>query len=153
MLREMLLGTAARALGTVALNTATYADMAVRARPASSVPTEVAGRLAERTGVDLGSDETAHNRKSGLGALSGYVVGLGVGTAYGLVRPHLGSVSRARAGAVLGLAAMAGSDVPTAALGVTDPTARGPDSWISDLVPHLAYGFMTAVAYEAFSGV
>ena len=157
MLREALIGTAAGAVGTVALNGVTYADMAIRGRPASSVPAQVAGELAEKAGIDLsaeGSDEeTVQNRQSGLGALSGYVVGLGVGTAYGLTRPLLGDVSKLRAGIVLGLAAMAGSDVPATALGVTDPREWSPDSWASDIVPHLAYGLTTAVAYEAFTSV
>jgi hypothetical protein len=120
VLREMLLGTAAGAAGT----------------------------LAERAGVDLGSDETEQNRKSGLGALSGYVVGLGVGTAYGLIRPHLGGVPKTRASVALGVAAMAGSDVPAAALGVTNPAEWGANSWLSDIVPHLAYGLTTALAYD-----
>ncbi len=58
-----------------------------------------------------------------------------------------------RTGVMLGLGAMAGSGVPAAALGVTDPTTWGLDSWVSDIVPHLAYGFMTAAAYEAFDGL
>jgi hypothetical protein len=69
----------------VALNATTYADMPLRGRPPSSVPAQVAGELADSAGVDLGSDETRQNRESGLGALSGYVVGLAIGTAYG---PH-----------------------------------------------------------------
>jgi len=149
----MLLGTAAGAVGTVALNAATYADMAVRARPPSSVPAEVAGQLAERAGVDLSDEETAQNRKSALGALSGFAVGLGVGTAYGLVRPHLGDVSKPLAGTVLGIAAMAGSDVPATRLGVTDPSEWSPDSWVSDIVPHLAYGLTTALAYDFLADV
>jgi hypothetical protein len=153
MLRDVLLGTAAGAVGTVALNTTTYADMALRGRPSSSVPAEVAGKLAEKAGIELSSDETDQNRRSGLGALSGYVVGLGVGTAYGLVRSHLGDVSKMRAGIVLGLAAMAGSDVPATALGVTDPRQWGLGSWVSDIVPHLAYGLVTAIAYDAFADV
>ncbi len=129
MLREVLMGTAAGAVGTVALNVATYADMALRGRPASSVPAQVVGELAEKAGLDLsGDDETTQNRKSGLGALSGYAVGLGVGSAYGIVRPHLGDVSETRAGVVLGLAAMAGSDVPATALGVTNPVKWSPSS-------------------------
>lgn len=153
MLREMLMGTTAGAVGTVALNAVTYADMAVRARPSSSVPAEVARRLAEKSGVDLGSDETEQNRKSGPGALSGYVVGLGVGTVYGLVRSRLGSMSKRRAGIALGLAAMAGSDVSATTLGVTDPTQWSLDSWASDIVPHLAYGLMTALAYDFLADV
>jgi hypothetical protein len=54
----------------VALNAATYADMAVRVRPSSSMLTEGACRLAFSASVDLGSENTAQNRSSGLCALS-----------------------------------------------------------------------------------
>jgi len=157
MLREMLAGTAAGAIGTVALNAVTYGDMIVRGRPASSVPSQVAGQLIDKAGIDLSAENeeqggpTAQNRQSGLGALQGFVVGLGIGTIYGVVRPGLGDVSKLRAGAVLCLAAMAGSDVPAAALGVIDLRQMGLNSWISDLVPHLAYGLATAVAYDAIA--
>jgi hypothetical protein len=153
VLREILLGTTAGAVGTVALNAVTYADIAVRARPASSVPAEVAGRLAEKAGMDLGTDEAEQNRKSALGALSGFGVGLGVGTAYGLARTLLKEVSAPRAGVFLGLAAMAGSDVPATALGVTNPGEWSLESWASDIVPHLAYGLMTALAYDFLADV
>ena len=158
MLREALLGTVAGAVGTVALNAATYGDMVVRGRPPSSVPSQVAGQLVDKLGIDLsaGDEEqgssTAQNRQSGLGALQGFVVGLGIGTAYGLVRPHLGNVSKPRAGAVLCLAAMAGSDGPAAALGVIDLRQMGLNAWLSDIVPHLAYGLATAVSYDALAG-
>ncbi len=150
MLREMLVGTAAGAVGTVALNVTTYADMALRARPSSSVPAEVVGKLAEKVGIDLGSDDAAKNRKSGLGALQGYVVGLGLGTVYGLFRPHLNDTAIPLAGVGLGLAAMAASDVPATALGVTDPKEWSLSSWASDVVPHLAYGLVTAASYDSF---
>jgi len=127
-LRGAFVGAVAGAVGTLALNATTYADMAIRARPASSVPAEVAGKFAEGVGVDLsGGDgrEAAQNRRSGLGALFGIATGLGVGAAYRLVRSALGpEVSRTKAGVVLGLAARA-ADVPSAALGVTDPTKWG----------------------------
>ncbi len=54
--------------------------------------------------------------------------------------------------ATLAFAAMAGSDVPAAALGATDPTTWPASSWAMDLGFHLPYGLATAVAYEAFSG-
>ncbi len=153
MLREVLTGTAAGAVGTVALNATTYADMALRGRPPSSVPAQMAGKLAGKVGIDLsgeGSDDnTAQNRRSGLGALMGYATGLGVGTAYGLVRPLLRGVPKPLPSVGLGLAAMAGSDVPSTLLGVTDPRQWGLNSWLSDLIPHLAYGLMTATAYDA----
>ena len=157
MLREALTGAAAGAVGTVALNAVTYADMAINGRPASSVPAEVASGLAEKVGLDLSAEgedldgETAQNRQSGLGALMGYVTGLGVGTGYGLIRPHLGGVSRPVAGVALALAAMAASDVPATALGVTDPTTWPPSSWVMDFGFHLAYGVVTAIAYDAFA--
>ncbi|MDP8974027.1 MAG: hypothetical protein M3N45_12875 [Actinomycetota bacterium] len=158
MIREALIGAAAGAVGTVALNATTYVDMALRGRAASSVPSEIAGKLTEKAGIDLSAEdegpegETAQNRKSGLGALSGYVVGLGVGTAYGVVRPHLGEVPIPLAGLGLALVAMAGADVPAAVLGVTAPTTWPVSTWVMDLGFHLPYGLVTAVAYEAFNG-
>ncbi len=78
-------------------------------------------------------------------------MGLEIGAAYGLARPHLGEVSKLRAGIVLCLAAMAGSDGPATALGVTDPRQWGLNSWLSDIVPHLAYGLVTAATYDAIA--
>ncbi len=68
MLREALIGTVAGAVGTVALNGTTYADMAVRGRPASSVPDQVVGKLIDKVGIDLSAENedpngpTAQNR-------------------------------------------------------------------------------------------
>jgi hypothetical protein len=158
MLGEALLGTAAGAVGTVALNAVTYDDMMVRGRPASSVPSQVAGQLIEKAGIDLSTQSeeqggpTAQNRQSGLGALQGFAVGLGIGAVYGLVRrPSLGDVSKVRAGTVLCLAAMVASDGPAVALGVTDPRQWDLNSWLSDIVPHLAYGLATALSYDALA--
>jgi hypothetical protein len=132
-------------------------DIVVRARPASSTPAEVAGALAERAGVELAADgnasESAANRRTGLGALLGYGVGLGVGGAYGLLRSRLPGSPRPRAAAAgLGLVAMAASDLPATALGVTDPRTWGAAGWVADLLPHLAYGLATATVYEALAG-
>jgi hypothetical protein len=62
-------------------------------------------------------------------------------------------VSKTHAGVVVGLAAMAGSDVSAAALGVTNPAEWGANSWFPDALPHFAYGLVTAVAYDYFTGV
>ncbi len=154
MLRQILMGTAAGAVGTVALNIATYADMAVRARPSSKVPAKVVAAGAEKAGVELSAedsdDSTAQNRRSGLGALSGYLVGLGVGTLYGLLRLRVRNVPQPFAAVGLGAIAMAGSDVPATLLGVTDPRTWSRTSWAADIIPHLAYGTFTAISYEAF---
>lgn len=156
MRRELAMGAAAGAVGTVALNVVTYLDMVLRARGSSSVPAEVAGALTQRAGLPLsrqGPDsEAAQNRQSGLGALLGYVTGLGVGGVYGVIRPRAPWFPRPLAAVGLGAAAMSGSDVPSALLGITKPGTRSATSWASDVVPHLAYGAFTAIAFDAFAG-
>jgi hypothetical protein len=158
MRRSVLAGLAAGAVGTVALDAASYLDMVLRARPASGLPARAAGKLAEKAGADLagahddGAEERAANRASGLGALLGYGVGLGIGVTYGLLRPAVPRLPAPLAGAGLGLAAMAGSDVPLVALGLTDPRTWGAAGWASDVVPHLAYGLATALTFDALAG-
>ena len=155
MRRKLLVGMAAGAVGTIALDASTYLDMVVRARPASSMPAEAAGVVAERAGVELAADgnesEQAANRKSGLGALFGYGIGVGLGALYGLLRPAAAGVPKAAAGAGLGLAAMAASDLPATALGLTDPRGWDRSAWAADLLPHLAYGLATALAFDALA--
>jgi hypothetical protein len=155
IVRDALRGATAGAAGTVALDITTYLDMAIRGRSSSGVPATVAGSLTETAGIDLapdGNSEAAENRKSGIGALMGYVVGLGVGATYGVIRPRLSGSSVPLAGAVLELAAMAGSDVPATVTGATDPRGWGTSGSLSDVVPHLAYGLVTAMAFESFDG-
>jgi xanthosine utilization system XapX-like protein len=151
-----LAGLAAGAIGTIALDITTYLDILVRARGSSDLPARVAGALAERIGVDLGggdgSAEAAENRKSALGALLGYGVGVGVGAVYGLLRPAIPRVPAATAGIGLGLAAMAASDLPPTVLGLTDPRTWGAAGWASDVVPHVVYGLVTALAFDAIAG-
>lgn len=157
MLRQAWIGVAAGAVGTVALNVTTYADMAIRGRPASSLPSKVAGALADKIGLNLSSEQEGHdseaaqNRLSGLGALMGYVTGLGVGATYGLVRPHLRDVPLPIMGVATGITAMAGSDVPATALALTDPTSWSRSDWALDFGFHLAYGMVTAIAFDAFA--
>ena len=155
MAGTLVAGLIAGAAGTVALNVATYADMAYWGRPSSSTPSQMAGVLAERAGVDLGAGlarEAVENRKSGVGALLGYGNGLGVGAAYALLRPALGWLPGPARAVAVGLVAMAASDVPIARLGVSDPATWAPQDWAADLLPHLAYGIVTVAAYEALRG-
>lgn len=153
MRRHLLVGLAAGAAGTAALNVVTYLDMAMRARPSSNVPAEVAAKLAEGAGVDLAKGvepgDPVDARKEGIGALLGYLTGLGVGGAYGLFRATGAHPPVVLAGVGLGMAAMAGSDVPATALGVADPSSWPASSWAADIVPHLAYGLVTAAAFES----
>jgi hypothetical protein len=148
-LRLALWGAAAGAAGTTALNGLTYVDMAVRGRPASSTPEVTVERLSEVTHVPIPGDEDSHeNRVSGLGPLSGLLAGVGIGALLGVARaagwrPALGvGIS------VATLGAMVGTSGPMTVLGVTDPRTWSAKSWVVDIVPHLAYGAVTAVVLE-----
>ncbi len=148
MWREVARGTAAGAAGTTALNAITYIDMAWRGRPASDTPTKTAEALADVTDTRIpGEGDASENRAAALGALAGIVTGVGVGAAYGLVR-GLGLRPPLWAGVVCtSLAALAGSNGPMTLLGVTDPRTWSTTDWVSDVVPHIAYGVVTAATY------
>ncbi len=156
MVRGAFMGIAAGAMGTVVLNIVTYADMALRGRAASQVPQDLAGKLADMVGLDLTQGavpemDTAEHRRMGVGALMGYVTGLGVGAVYGLVQPALKNVSLPVVGIGVGLAAMAASDLPAMATRVTDPATWRPIDWALDVGFHVAYGLTTVLAYEEFT--
>lgn len=143
-------GLIAGAVGTTALNAVTYLDMAVRARAASTTPEQTVERMEELSGVSLPGPNAA-NRRSGLGALLGIAAGLATGTVHGAVRPRLGRVPLVVLGVGAGLAANVASTGPMAALGVTDPRTWPAESWVMDLVPHVAYGFATAATFDHLS--
>ncbi len=148
MARGIGLGLVAGAVGTIALDVATYVDMVARARPSSETPSKMAGVLADKAGVDLsGGDgkDAAQNRQQGIGALLGYVTGV----VYGALDRGERRWPAPLAGVALGLAAMAASDLPIAQTGVSDPKEWSASDWLSDLVPHLIYGFITAAVYAA----
>jgi hypothetical protein len=64
------------------------------------------------------------------------------------VRPKLGHAPLVLLGVGAGLAANVGTTAPMVALGITDPRTWPVDSWVSDLVPHLAYGMVTAAVWN-----
>jgi hypothetical protein len=142
----MLRGAAAGAAGTTALNVVAYLDMAVRGRPASSTPERTVERLAESVQLRVpGNGETQANRLEGLGALTGLVAGVGVGGLLGLAR-----ASGFRAGTLLTtLTVLVSTNGPMTVLKVTDPRTWSVVDWISDLVPHLAYGAVVATTMDA----
>ena len=49
----------------------------------------------------------------------------------------------------VGLSAMASSDVPLVALRVSNPKTWGVAGWAADIIPHLVYGLVTVITYEA----
>jgi len=146
----VLRGAAAGAAGTTALNAVTYLDMAVRGRPASDAPEQLVRRLADRAGVDLpGGRKERSNRVAGLGPLAGSATGVGIGVLAGALRSAGLRLPTVVGGPLLGAAAMAASDVPLAALGVSDPRTWSAVDWVSDVVPHLVYGLITHATLAA----
>ncbi|PKW12240.1 hypothetical protein SAMN05428944_0514 [Streptomyces sp. 1222.5] len=144
MIDSVVRGGAAGAAGTTVLNAVTYADMAVRGRPSSRAPAEVAEKIAQDTGHPVaGAGETRDNRLSGLGALSGIAVGCGMGVAVSLMRQAGLRMPWWLGGVVTGGLAMAATDLPMARLGVSDPRTWSAKDWVSDVIPHVVYGLVT----------
>ena len=167
MANRIVAGAVAGAAGVVALNTVGYLDMLVRGRPASDMPARVAGKLADEMGLPLEFDADAEtddddddddadepagaadNRREALGALLGMANGIGIGVAYGICRLIMPRPPAWLAGAALGAAAMAASDYPATRLGLTEPRDWSAVDWASDVLPHMAFGVVTALAFEA----
>ena len=147
--RSALAGAAAGAAGTTALNAVTYLDMVVRARPVSSTPEDTVQALADRASIGIpGDDEQRSHRLAGLGPLTGLVAGVGVGTALGLAR-GLGWRPGRGAGAVVAtVLAMLAGNAPMTALGTTNPRDWAAQDWLADIVPHIAYGAVTALVSD-----
>ena len=144
-----LLGAAAGAAGTTALNAVTYLDMAVRGRPSSSTPEKTVEALSEKAHIPIpGEGDAEQNRIAGLGPLTGLLAGVGTGAALGLARSAGWRPGLAAGTAAATLGALVGTNGPMTALGVTDPRSWPASSWVSDIVPHLAYGAVTAALLD-----
>lgn len=158
MWTQVVRGAAAGAAGTTALDAVTYLDMAFRGRPASSTPRDTVERLSSMAGVSIGGggdDEVRSHRLEGLGAVAGLATGVAVGAFFGAVDEALDGALRGLPGVATGLlvggAALVGANVPMIVLGVTDPRTWTRADWASDVVPHVAYGLVTALTYAAMT--
>ena len=157
MLNGTLRGIIAGATGTVALDITTYLDMAIRGRSSSNAPSQMVDTVVKKIHFPLSTqgtsskDQSAQNRESGLGALLGYVNGLGTGVIYGILRSRFDKIPAPLAAPLVGLTAMAASNIPMVTLHVSNPKTWGISGWLADTIPHLIYGFVTVVTYEALS--
>jgi hypothetical protein len=150
MLRNIAAGAAAGAAGTTALHAVTYADMAWRGRPASTIPEQSVDKMANQAGHPVpGTGAERENRLTGLGALSGLATGVGIGAVIGALgrrlHPLLG-------GALVGAAAMTATNASLVRQGLTDPRKWSRADWLSDAFPHLAYGMVTSATLNAIRG-
>lgn len=144
-------GVVAGAAGTTALNVVTYADMAIRARPASPLPEQDVRVLAQRASIPLGDGDAAANRASAAGSLMGYLTGIAAGVAWAAAEPLVRRLPGPLAAAAFGAVVMAATDASSARLGTTDPRSWSVGDWVSDVVPHLAYGAAATATYRAMS--
>lgn len=145
-------GLVAGAVGTLALNAATYLDMAVRGRPASDTPERSVEAIAGALGADIpGKGDERANRLTGIGALSGMYLGVEVGVSTSVAH-SLGLRLPLPLGVLAtGAAAMAAADVPMGLLGVSDPREWSAQEWVADAVPHLAYGLATQLVLRQWA--
>ncbi|MGH3764473.1 MAG: hypothetical protein ACRDS0_03970 [Pseudonocardiaceae bacterium] len=141
----MLIGAAAGAAGTTALNAVTYLDMAARGRPTSSTPEDTVEKLSEKTHLPIPGDErTRGNRVAGLGPLTGLLAGVVVGAGLGMARSAGWRPGPIVSGVAATVGALVGTNGPMTVLGVTDPRTWAVKDWVSDVIPHVAYGAVTA---------
>jgi hypothetical protein len=144
MLENLVRGALAGLAGTAALNAATYVDMVWRGRPASSTPEQTVEELAKRTGHTIpGDSQQRASRVQALGALAGMAAGVAVGAAAGQFRGAVRRLGPVLGPGLVGGAAMAATDIGMYRLGVTDPKSWDATPWLSDALPHLAYGVAT----------
>ena len=134
-------GLLAGAAGTTALTAATYLDMALRGRPASTVPERTVDALADALGTEVpGKGAERDSRRTGLGALAGIANGVTLGVVSSVVRSAGVRMPFPVGAVVKGAASMATTDVPVAGLGISDPRTWTRQDWLADALPHLAYG-------------
>jgi hypothetical protein len=150
MIGNLLRGAAAGAAGTAALNAATYLDMVIQGRAASSTPEQTIEAVSDRLGIAIpGEGETRDNRVQALGALGGLATGVAVGALLGVAssmgwRPGLLGGSLAASSM-----AIVGGNGPMAQMGITDPRQWSAKEWASDVIPHLVYGVVTYATLDA----
>jgi uncharacterized membrane protein len=146
MLKTVGRGMIAGAAGVTALNWVGYADMALRGRPASDTPGKIVASVLKRLDQPV-PDEP---RLSALGELSGMKVGVLVGVGAALTRAAGVRLPAPIASVLIGGAAMGATDTSVALLGISDPRTWTAADWLSDVVPHLAYGAVTHATLTAF---
>jgi hypothetical protein len=152
MVRTILAGVIGGAVGELALNIVSYGDMFVRARPASDMPGKVAQRFADGLGIQFAQagerPEKAEARREASGAILGYGMAMLVAVAFSVLRRLGLRLPVPIAGLAMAGTAMAISDSTATVLGVADPTEWGVAGWLSDIVPHAAYGIAAAATIE-----
>jgi hypothetical protein len=145
--RTAIYGAVAGAAGSALLNAATYADMAIRARPASKVPRRVVKEFARWGGVR----RLPRARTEGLSMLLGYADGFATGVLFGALRPRMRNIPWYAAGVGIAAYTLIASEGIAVAMRKTDPRKWGVSGLLADLVPRVVYGCVTCVVYDALT--
>ena len=142
---HLLAGAAAGAAGTTALHAVTYLDMAVRGRPPSRTPERTVERVSRMAGVPVpGRGAARRNRVAGVGSLLGMATGVTIGALAGAVRGGGLRVPYPIGALLTSGITMVLANGPMTVLGITDPRSWTRADWLSDVVPHIAYGAVTS---------
>lgn len=139
-------GMLAGAAGATAMNAVSYLDQAVQGTSSTTSPAGPAvPETAHQTTAAAGtpSDTT---RSAALGPLGGLGIGVGVGALAGLVRGSNATPPPVLAAVATGLVAMGIGEGAAIATGTAKSGWASPANLLRDLVPHLAYGVVTARA-------
>ncbi|MFE2547458.1 hypothetical protein ACFXGI_02690 [Streptomyces sp. NPDC059355] len=147
--RPVLHGAVAGLAGTTALNMAGYVDIVFRGRPISDTPEITVRTLAAKLHVRIpGDEQIQENRIAGLGPLTGYAVGMGMGVALSLAQAAGWLPTKASRYAVASLFALTVTNMPIFLLGISDPRTWAPSDWVSDIIPHGLFAVVTVQAIE-----
>ena len=139
------MGAAAGAAGTTMLNAVTYGDIAIRGRSPSKTPEQSVHRLTDAIGVRVpGETDQRENRIVGLAALLGIAAGVATGAVVGLARAAGWRRRWLPTAIAITSVAMLAGNAPMTGLGVTDPRTWSRADWLSDVVPHVGFGAVTA---------
>ncbi len=140
-------GAIAGAAGTTALNAVTFADMALRGRPASTTPQDTVDRGLALLGTELPGDRDEKEARSiALGSLLGVAAGTAVGVAVAALRASGWPTGRTATAATTWMLVMIAGNGPMTALGVTDPRTWAATDWAADVMPHAAYAVAASAA-------
>jgi len=162
---RIVAGLVAGACGSIALTATAGLDALIRGEAPRWLPGEVGHKMADELGLPLDYDldsaeETAGidardvterigRREEALGTLLSVANRLAIGLVYGMVRKILPRPPWWLAGGALGGVSMVAGDYSAIWSDDDSKPRRTGTDWLADVMPHMAYGVTTAIAFEA----
>ena len=148
----LVFDAAAEVIGTTVPNAVSLVDLTLHDWPANKTPQEGAEASAA---IAEGAGRQPRNARSqrlpGLGGLRGIACGVGAGAVVGLVMSLGWPTRRSVRSVVATIGAMVVANAPLTMLRVHDPTTWTAEDWVTDVMPHLAYGASMAAVLHRFT--